>query len=191
MTGFLTVLLLCIRLLERSTKKCVRWFCLFWGFHYYRHQCLNIELWNWFLVLSCLSATTRLPIAGAAETHGMTISDVRELQSSLKTLKSTIEESDACLYAPTNDDIYNDNCIFKFMHCYLLELEVILIEDMQVTVDYHEETKTNIYHLKKNLEEHQYNRSSCSPCEAQRVANTTIFLQNLEDLLKRIGNTVS
>ncbi|CAB1327279.1 unnamed protein product, partial [Coregonus sp. 'balchen'] len=155
--------------------KCVRWFCLFWGFHYYRHQCLNIELWNWFLVLSCLSATTRLPIAGAAETHGMTISDVRELQSSLKTLKSTIE----------------DNCIFKFMHCYLLELEVILIEDMQVTVDYHEETKTNIYHLKKKLEEHQYNRSSCSPCEAQRVANTTIFLQNLEDLLKRIGNTVS
>ncbi|CDQ83279.1 unnamed protein product [Oncorhynchus mykiss] len=193
MTGFLTVLLFCIRLLERRTKKRGRWICLFWGFHYYPHQRLNIELWNCFIILSCLSATAHLPIAGAAETHGMTIDDVKELQSELKNLKSTIEKSDACLYAPTNDDIYNDNCIFKFMHCYLLELEVVLFEDMSVTDNYHDEIKTSIYHRKKRLEEHerQYNSSRCSPCEAQRVANSTIFLYNLERLLERIGQTVS
>uniref|UniRef100_A0A4W5NE21 Interleukin n=1 Tax=Hucho hucho TaxID=62062 RepID=A0A4W5NE21_9TELE len=188
----LYVLLFFSQLIYKRIKR-VRWICLFWGFHYYQHQCLSIELWNCFLVLSCLSATAHLPIAGAAETHGMTINDVRELQSDLKKLKSTIEESDACLYAPTNDDIYNDNCIFKFMHCYLLELEVVLIEDMQVTDNYHKEIKTSTYHLKKQLEKHerQYNRSRCSPCEAQRVANSTIFLQNLESLLERIGQTVS
>ncbi|XP_014064929.1 uncharacterized protein isoform X2 [Salmo salar] len=193
MTGFLTVLLFCIRLLERRTRKRLRWICLFWGFHYYQHQCLNIELWNCFLILSCLSATAHLPIAGAAETHGMSIGDVEELQWELLNLKSTIEKSDACLYAPTNDDIYDDNCIFKFLHCYLLELEVVLIEDMQVTDDYHDKIKTSIYHRKNKLEEHehQYNSSGCSPCEAQRVANSTIFLYNLERLLEKIGTTIS
>ncbi|KAM9399858.1 interleukin-15 [Salvelinus alpinus] len=189
MTGFLTVLFFCIRLLERRAKKRVRWICLFWGFHYYQHQCLNTELWNCFLILSCLSATAHLPIAGAAETPGLTIQDVRELQEDLKRLKSTIEKSDACLYAPTNDDIYNDNCLFKFMHCYLLELEVVLIEDMQVTDNDHDQIKTSIHHRKKTLEEHerQYNSSRCSPCEAQRVANSTIFLYNMERLLERIA----
>uniref|UniRef100_A0A673VUD2 Interleukin n=1 Tax=Salmo trutta TaxID=8032 RepID=A0A673VUD2_SALTR len=196
MTGFLTVLLFCIRLLERRTKKRVRWICLFWGFHYYQHKCLNIELWNCFLILSCLSATANLPIAGAAETHGMTIDDVRELQSELLDLKSTIEvRLHLCIYCNTDcgSVLPQDNCIFKFMHCYLLELEVVLIEDMQVTDNNHDEIKTSIYHRKKMLEEHerQYNSSGCSPCEAQRVANSTIFLYNLERLLERIGTTLS
>lgn len=62
-----------------------------------------------------------------------------------------------CIYCNTDcgSVLPQDNCIFKFMHCYLLELEVVLIEDMQVTDNYHDEIKTSIYHRKKMLEEHE------------------------------------
>lgn len=100
-----------------------------------------------------------------------------------------------CIYCNTacGSVLPQDNCIFKFMHCYLLELEVVLFEDMSVTDNYYDEIKTSIYHRKFFLEEHerQYNSSRCLPCEAQRVANSTIFLYNLERLLERIGQTVS
>lgn len=63
-----------------------------------------------------------------------------------------------CIYCNTDcgSVLPQDNCIFKFMHCYLLELEVVLIEDMQVTDDYHDKIKTSIYHRKNKLEEHEH-----------------------------------
>ncbi|XP_010886628.1 interleukin-15 [Esox lucius] len=187
MTGFLTVLLLLyIFLRERKKRKSVQCICVFWGFHYYQHQCPNIEARDCFILLSCLVAITCMPLANANGTEKIGRSHIMEVQQMLDLLKSTIENSNASLYSPTNDEI-QANCTFKFMHCYLLELEVILIE----TFDKHETTRTEIHHMKKLLErQQQFNSSTCLPCEAQTVANSTTFLKNFEFLLKRINNTL-
>uniref|UniRef100_A0A3P8YE88 Interleukin n=1 Tax=Esox lucius TaxID=8010 RepID=A0A3P8YE88_ESOLU len=135
---------------------------------------------------SCLVAITCMPLANANGTEKIGRSHIMEVQQMLDLLKSTIENSNASLYSPTNDEI-QANCTFKFMHCYLLELEVILIE----TFDKHETTRTEIHHMKKLLErQQQFNSSTCLPCEAQTVANSTTFLKNFEFLLKRINNTL-
>ncbi|KAL1023760.1 hypothetical protein UPYG_G00045770 [Umbra pygmaea] len=182
MTGFLTVLfLLYVYSRERKKKKSVQRTGVLWGFQHFKHP--NTKAWDCFIILSCLVVSTCVPMANTAETHDPHSLGV--IQNLLTSLTSTIEKSDASLYAPTNDDI-KDYCIFTFMYCYLLELEMVLNEELYE----HERTRNEIYHKRKELERQvlPYNTTKCSPCEAQTVANSTVFLSNFKNLLMRASS---
>ncbi|KAJ8000701.1 hypothetical protein DPEC_G00183090 [Dallia pectoralis] len=185
MTGFVTVLLLFILSRERKKKKSVQCICVFWGFQYNQHQNPNIEASHLFILLSCLAAITCMPMATAAVMNEIGKDNIMEFQKLLETLARTIQNSSASLYAPANNEIQGI-CIYKFMHCYLLELEVILYE----TFENHDQTLDAIYHLKGQLQkQQQFNSPSCLRCEEQTVVNSATFLNNFKLFLERINST--
>ncbi|KAF7653943.1 hypothetical protein LDENG_00076790 [Lucifuga dentata] len=127
------------------------------------------QVWLCFLILSFLSTS-----ACAAS-----VAVVSELQICLDRMKHTIEKSDALLYAPSSDDI-KINCRIMSLKCYMLELEVIFIEE-----DIEDKEIQCILGFSYRLPPED-SFVDCPPCEAYALKNTTIFLGRLKSLLHQL-----
>uniref|UniRef100_A0A3B3ZGB3 Interleukin-15 n=1 Tax=Periophthalmus magnuspinnatus TaxID=409849 RepID=A0A3B3ZGB3_9GOBI len=92
-------------------------------------------------------------------------------------LKSSValkQNSDAKLYAPSVDEI-EENCERWFLHCYMLELHMVLSEELIEGDD-----TDCIAHFLYNSP-----KGSCPACEAMALRNSTTFLDNLKSLLEK------
>ncbi|XP_048052059.1 interleukin-15 isoform X2 [Megalobrama amblycephala] len=104
------------KLKTRRTGRCVY---NPWCFENHMECLLNSEVWNSILILSCLSAL--LPVA---EGHAMQA--LKDLQKALNDTEHLFHSSDARLYTPNIGNI--QNCTYKFIDCFLMEMSVLLHE---------------------------------------------------------------
>lgn len=110
-----------------------------------------------------------------AEGHGTQA--LRDLQNALKDneTKLLFQRSKASLYTPNTDDI--NNCTFKFMDCFLMEMNVLL----------HEEDNES-YKLLIEATLSEYKKNKCSeryPCELQELASSMTFLEKMTAFLEK------
>lgn len=120
------------------------------------------QVWLCFLVLSLLSTCVAA------------VPDTEDLQRCVKDLRVQIEESDAMLYAPSIDDI-KDHCTNMSLKCYMLELMMVCEE---------KEVPDNLIHCINVFNDELPTDDGC-PCEVYSQENITIFLERLNDLLKK------
>uniref|UniRef100_A0A8C6TZE5 Interleukin n=1 Tax=Neogobius melanostomus TaxID=47308 RepID=A0A8C6TZE5_9GOBI len=88
------------------------------------------------------------------------------------------QKSDAMLYAPSVDEI-KPNCDVPSLKCYMLEVEMVLIEQQ---IDGNDSNAKCIFSFNDKL----LNTVYCPPCEATALRNSTIFLDNLNNILSKI-----
>ncbi|XP_036430899.1 interleukin-15 isoform X2 [Colossoma macropomum] len=151
-----------------GTARCAS---LLWCFDSNLENHLNIEVWNSFLILSCVFLTT-------VDAHAD--SSLEEVLDMLKKMKQIIENSDALLYTPRADI---DKCTSTSMYCYLLELDVILREESGSAYD----NEINmVYNLKKKY--YSCSQSHCPACETHPVANATVFTKRMEEFIQKLSS---
>ncbi|KAJ0033691.1 hypothetical protein NQD34_000798 [Periophthalmus magnuspinnatus] len=124
-------------------------------------------VWLWLLLLSGLCRPTWA-------SHEPDLGDV---QICLKGVTNSIQNSDAKLYAPSVDEI-EENCERWFLHCYMLELHMVLSEELIEGDD-----TDCIAHFLYNSP--KVDTGSCPACEAMALRNSTTFLDNLKSLLEK------
>ncbi|XP_022058266.1 interleukin-15-like [Acanthochromis polyacanthus] len=128
------------------------------------------QVWLCFLVLSLLSLSTCAHAFVPGTDH---------LQTCLKDLRKSIENSDAMLYAPSFDDV-KDNCKSMSLKCYMLELMMVMDEE-EIT----ELTALDcIFHFNESLQP----EVGCPPCESYSLQNITVFLKRLNKLLQSMSS---
>ncbi|XP_062852460.1 interleukin-15 [Trichomycterus rosablanca] len=145
---------------RQKSKRSVRCFCVPWCFDRNLEYHLNLEVWNSFLIMSCLSA-----LLTHVDAHHKDQS-IQELQNALDNMTTEIKKSSATLYAPERNFT---NCTSKIMYCYLLELNVVVMEENL-------NNSQMIYTLIKKYEEFQ-------KCEASTPVNSTTFLKKMKTFL--------
>uniref|UniRef100_A0A8C6TU31 Interleukin n=1 Tax=Neogobius melanostomus TaxID=47308 RepID=A0A8C6TU31_9GOBI len=89
------------------------------------------------------------------------------------------QKSDAMLYAPSVDEI-KPNCDVPSLKCYMLEVEMVLIEQQ---IDGNDSNAKCIFSFNDKCSKPN---GSCPPCEATALRNSTIFLDNLNNILSKI-----
>ncbi|XP_051765777.1 interleukin-15 [Ctenopharyngodon idella] len=156
------------KLKPRRTGRCV---CNPWCFENHMECLLNSEVWNSILILSCLSAL--LPMA---EGHAMQA--LKDLQKALDETEQLFNRSDARLYTPDIGNI--KNCTYKFIDCFLMEMNVLLHEDP---------TKPEyIFKIKGNLEAFKEKSKNCARqqyyCELQKLDNSMNFFKTMKEFLQ-------
>ncbi|XP_051559496.1 interleukin-15 [Myxocyprinus asiaticus] len=129
---------------------------------------LNTEVWNSFLILSCLSAL--LPMA---DSHAM--QTLLELQSALNQTEHLFRRSDARMYTPNIDNM--TGCTNKFIDCYLLEMDVLLHEE-----NVNDQYKIGLYLTKYS----EYKCFEQYPCELQELTSSTVFFQRMRAFLEKL-----
>ncbi|XP_051561625.1 interleukin-15-like [Myxocyprinus asiaticus] len=155
---------------KRKAMRTGRCGCNHWCFENHLECPLNTEVWNSFLILSCLSAL--LPMADSHE-----MQTLQDLEKTIVETEHLFRSSDARLYTPNIDNI--ENCTNKFIDCYLLEMNVLL----------HEENVTfrNKMKIKKTLDQYtKYNCLERYPCEVQELTNSTVFFQRMKTFLTKL-----
>lgn len=105
---------------------------------------------------------------------------LQDLQNALRDneTKLLFQRSNTSLYTPNTDDI--EKCTFKFLDCFLMEMNVLL----------HEEDPTNENKYKMLIETtlEVYNIHRCSeryPCELQELAPSNKFLEKMIEFLEK------
>uniref|UniRef100_A0A8C6TZB5 Interleukin n=1 Tax=Neogobius melanostomus TaxID=47308 RepID=A0A8C6TZB5_9GOBI len=91
------------------------------------------------------------------------------------------QKSDAMLYAPSVDEI-KPNCDVPSLKCYMLEVEMVLIEQQ---IDGNDSNAKCIFSFNDKCSKPNA-CGSCPPCEATALRNSTIFLDNLNNILSKI-----
>ncbi|KAI7810512.1 IL-15-like protein [Triplophysa rosa] len=153
-----------------KTMRIVRCGCNPWCIESHLECHLNSEVWNSFLILSCLSAL--LPVADSHEMQAL-----KDLQNALNQTRAVFERSDAHLYAPNIESI--TKCTNKFFDCYLLEMNVVLHEE--------DVTGRNMEKVETTLERYKgHNCSAIHPCEAEELTNSVVFYKRMETLLQKL-----
>ncbi|XP_051983459.1 interleukin-15 isoform X1 [Xyrauchen texanus] len=144
--------------------------CNHWCFENHLECPLNTEVWNSFLILSCLSAL--MPMADSHATQTL-----QEIQSALHDTEHLFRRSDAHMYTPYNENM--TGCTNKFIDCYLLEMNVLL----------HEENFTDQSLIRIKRYKTKYMEYKCFekyPCELQELTNSTVFYQRMKAFLQKL-----
>ncbi|KAJ0050748.1 hypothetical protein NL108_005913 [Boleophthalmus pectinirostris] len=128
-------------------------------------------VWLWLLMLSVL--------CGSAWADDKP--EIQYLRPCIENISESIKKSDATLYTPSKKDIMRfQNCMMSFLHCYMLELAMVLNEESL------EGDNVNCifsFIENENLKAHT---GDCPKCEETALQNSTIFLNNLITLLEII-----
>lgn len=133
------------------------------------------QAWLYLLILGVLCRST----------WAYGVPETKDLQRCLENLTHLIEKSDAMLYAPSMDEI-KENCDNLTLLCYMWELEMVFIEE-QIQDD----DTDCISSFTRELKSPEASIGRCPPCEATAQRNSTIFLDNLKTLLKKLLTEVS
>ncbi|XP_056589868.1 interleukin-15 [Triplophysa dalaica] len=153
-----------------KTMRIVRCGCNPWCIETHLECPLNSEVWNSFLILSCLSAL--MPVADSHKIQALI-----DLKNALNQTRAAFERSDASLYAPNIESI--NKCTNKFFDCYLLEMNVVL----------HEEKVTGINMEKVEATFEEYKERNCSsihPCEAEELTTSVVFYERMKTFLEKL-----
>ncbi|XP_067260398.1 interleukin-15 [Chanodichthys erythropterus] len=165
------------KLKTRRTGRCVY---NPWCFENHMECLLNSEVWNSILILSCLSAL--LPMA---EGHAMQA--LKDLQKALKDTESLFSSSDARLYTPNIGNI--QNCTYKFIDCFLMEMTVLLHEKYEISEKYEKDKiEDNKLKIQGNLNAFKDMSKNCTRqqyyCELQELDNSTNFFNTMTTFLQ-------
>ncbi|XP_076151075.1 interleukin-15 isoform X3 [Alosa pseudoharengus] len=126
---------------------------------------------------SCVSGPSLQNYLSALLTSG-DASQINEIRKIVPKKNDIITASDVMLYTPDiNVIIKEKGCECFFMKCYLLELNVYW-EENEIVQD--PILKDNLEAIEECLEKKS---NICSPCEAQPVANISMFSSSLNDTL--------
>ncbi|XP_054599638.1 interleukin-15 isoform X2 [Nothobranchius furzeri] len=123
------------------------------------------QVWLCFLILSFLSTCHSAP----------SVSEIKDLRTSLSNLKLYIERSTAILYTPTVQ--FQDKCKNMILRCYMLELMVILYEE-----EIPDSEGQFIYHFNQSLSP----EIGCPPCETYNPQNSETFFKSLKNVLEKL-----
>ncbi|XP_034543004.1 interleukin-15-like isoform X1 [Notolabrus celidotus] len=126
------------------------------------------QVWLCFFILSFLSTCT----------CAVSSKDIEHFNICLDHLKSSIQKSDAMLYAPSTNDV-KPACVNMSLNCYMLELKMVIDEE-DVWNNYTQCINEFALSLSSSA-----NAVGCPPCEAYSPQNITIFLERLNTLLQR------
>ncbi|XP_053478010.1 interleukin-15 [Ictalurus furcatus] len=160
---------------KQKSKRTLRCICVVWGLGSNLEYHINLEGWNSFLILSCLSLfTTHVN----AHSHQSLI----ELQVVLNEMAPLFDGSKASLYAPLPNV---KECTKKLMLCYLLECNVML----------HEENgnKDNLEFIEQLTEVYSdsQNCSMCLACETHPLADSRTFSQRMQTFVQKLLSDTS
>ncbi|XP_076830090.1 interleukin-15 isoform X2 [Brachyhypopomus gauderio] len=144
---------------KHNSKRTLRCVCFLWCFDSNLECHLNIEVWNSFLILSCLSVLL-------TSVHAHDTQNLIELKSLLETMKSKFNA-----------------CTQRFMHCYLLELEVFLEEE---GIHDEDDPKHKIFSLEQMYFSSSSNCPACQQCEEHPTRNTTVFSETMKDFISML-----
>ncbi|XP_024859530.1 uncharacterized protein LOC108239486, partial [Kryptolebias marmoratus] len=131
-----------------------------------RRDSHKTPLWLCFLILSVLSTCS----------SAASMTEIKDLQTCLGSLRVSIEKSDAMLYSPSVNEV-TDVCKEKVLQCYMLELLMILEEE-----DINDPEAPCIGHFSRDLKP----EDGCPPCEIHSLEDSKKFYQNLETILQKI-----
>ncbi|XP_072533231.1 interleukin-15 isoform X2 [Salminus brasiliensis] len=158
----------------KGTVRCVS---LHWCFDSNLEYHLNTEVWNSFLILSCLGVFWTTVDAHAT-------ASLEEIRDVLQEMKHIFDKSDARLYAPEDNNNLQD-CSSKLLYCYLLELYVIANEEGA--------DPNNIHIIFTNKKKYEtcaqitdLKISKCPECETFPVVNSTVFLKMMGEFLQKL-----
>ncbi|KAF4090669.1 hypothetical protein AMELA_G00055010 [Ameiurus melas] len=156
---------------KQKSKRTLRCICVVWGVGSNLEYHINLEGWNSFLILSCLSVfTTHVN----AHSHQSLV----ELQHVLNDMAPLFNASKASFYAPLPD--IKKECTRNVLLCYLLECSVILHEENDTLNNLHViEQLTNEYSDSENC-------SMCLACEAHPLADSTTFSQRMQRFVQKL-----
>ncbi|XP_049337635.1 interleukin-15 [Astyanax mexicanus] len=166
------------RKLHRS-KGTVRCASLRWCSDSNLENHLNTEVWNSFLILSCLSVFWTTVSAHA-------VANLQEIDRVLTKMETDqiFNKSDASLYVP-DENTYLMECSNELMYCYLLELYVIAYEEKA------SENSLQVIHTNKGTykelteDRKSSNHHVCPECENHQV-NSTVFLKRMKTFIKTL-----
>nr|UOV22687.1 interleukin 15 [Oostethus manadensis] len=128
----------------------------------------------------CVCVLSILTTASCA----LTVSQSADVQQCVSSLRPSIENSDAMLYAPSMNDIHV-KCHLLTLECYVKELLMVIDEeDVENTYVY------CILHFNDTLHDEILTSTpvSCPPCEAHTLGNISTFLSRLNTLLEAIAS---
>ncbi|MCI4376086.1 hypothetical protein PGIGA_G00184060 [Pangasianodon gigas] len=154
---------------KHKSKRTLRCICIVRGVGNNLEYHINLEGWNSFLILSCLSVFTTRVDAHSEQS-------LKDLQEVLKNMTPLFNVSKASLYSPLPNV---NECTKKLMYCYLLELNVILHEENG------EEDDLSIIHNLINY----YSSNSCSmcsACEAHPLADSATFHKRMQEFVQKL-----
>ncbi|XP_026888194.2 interleukin-15 [Electrophorus electricus] len=163
---------------KHRSKRTLRCVCVLWCFDSNLECHLKFEVWNSFLILSCLSVML-------TSVHAHDKQSLIELQDLLKRNKPKIINSDALLYTPPANV---NSCTRSLMYCYLLELNVVFHE-----MDfYRDPNNTPVYYMKENYSSliYECQEKLCQQCEEYPQRNTTEFCEKMEEFILKLLNRV-
>ncbi|XP_065151334.2 interleukin-15 isoform X1 [Paramisgurnus dabryanus] len=158
---------------KQKTMRSGRCACNHWCFENHLECPLNSEVWNSFLILSCLSAL--LPVADSQR-----VQELKDLQNALEKTEYLFNRSSAILYTPNPDSI--NECTYKFLDCYLLEMNVVVHEEGTA-----EQVNENDFLLLKNVVEYRkHNHTAPHLCETQELTDSPVFYQRMKTFLQKL-----
>ncbi|XP_034543005.1 interleukin-15-like isoform X2 [Notolabrus celidotus] len=127
--------------------------------------------------VTCVQTATKLSFLSTC-TCAVSSKDIEHFNICLDHLKSSIQKSDAMLYAPSTNDV-KPACVNMSLNCYMLELKMVIDEE-DVWNNYTQCINEFALSLSSSA-----NAVGCPPCEAYSPQNITIFLERLNTLLQR------
>ncbi|XP_060782490.1 interleukin-15 [Neoarius graeffei] len=155
---------------KHKSKRTLRCIYVVWGVGSNLECHINLEGWNSFLLLSCLSV-----FATHVDAHGE--QSLRELQEVLRNMTPLFNVSKASLYAPLPN---LTGCTKKLMYCYLLELNVILHEEEG------DENDLSVIHSLKKEYSSSNSCSECLACEEHPLVNSTMFSERIQEFVQKL-----
>lgn len=133
--------------------------------------------WNALWTPSCLSAL--LPVADSQN-----VQELKDLQTALEKTEYLFNRSSATLYTPNPDSI--NECTYKFLDCYLWEMNVVLHEEGFAEQN-DEEMILNKYKISKTLDKCiKKNHTAPHLCETQELADSPVFYQRMKTFLQKL-----